>query len=118
MARQVFVVFALFVLATVFAPLCVMARPNQGDLAMALANQDQLRPFASISGSPLDGRFDANNHVIGGTVGVGGPVWRSDNGRHSVGLGATASRGYMAYRGHRARSRPNYGVGASYTFRF
>lgn len=116
MARPMFVVFALLVFAAVFAPLC-QGLPN-GDLAMRLSGQDRIRPFASISGSPVAGRFDANNHVIGGTVGVGGPVWRSDNGRHSVGLGATASRGYMAYRGHRARSRPNYGVGARYTFRF
>jgi len=116
MARLLFSSSALLLLVLLVPYMC-SAAPN-GDLAAALASAGEVKPYADISGRPLAGKFDANNHVISGTVGVGAPVWQSDNGRHSIGVGASASQGFAAFQGNRFQSQPSFGFGAGYNYRF
>ncbi|KAF2348112.1 hypothetical protein FHG87_021131 [Trinorchestia longiramus] len=59
-----------------------------------------------------------NNYHANMGAGVGTVAWRSRNGRHSVGVGATVDQYRGRYNGHRYRSRPSYGVGVGYRLRF
>ena len=58
--------------------------------------------MANIVGSPVDDRFDSDNHLVHSMVGVGGPVYQSDDGRHTVGLGVSVGQTNAQWQGNKS----------------
>ncbi|CAL4090565.1 unnamed protein product, partial [Meganyctiphanes norvegica] len=90
---------------------------------LALSHTDRNgkpRPVGRIHGRfDLNGiRNDRNNHHTQAGVGLGSVLYRSNNGRHSVGVGAYGTQGRGRYFGHRYRTKPQWGAGVGYRFRF
>jgi len=61
---------------------------------------------------------NAQNWGAHGSAGVGVKAWESQNGRHSVGVGANYGQAAGRFQGHSWKSRPDVGYGAAYTYRF
>ncbi|KAL7642779.1 UNVERIFIED_CONTAM: hypothetical protein RMT77_006067 [Armadillidium vulgare] len=61
---------------------------------------------------------DARNYHAHGGLGAGAVVFRSRNNRHSLGVGAYADQHRGRFQGFRYKSRPSYGAGIGYRFRF
>ncbi|CAG7829907.1 unnamed protein product [Allacma fusca] len=61
---------------------------------------------------------DRKNWNAAGNAGLGTKVWQSQNGRHSVGAAVNAGQAFGRHQGQSWKSRPDYGVGAGYTYRF
>ncbi|KAL7642778.1 UNVERIFIED_CONTAM: hypothetical protein RMT77_006066 [Armadillidium vulgare] len=91
------------------------------DLALSHQNRDgKDRPVGKIHGG-IDlnaaGNNSKNYHSHGG-VGAGTVVWRSQNKSHSVGVGAHAEQQRGKFQGHGYQSKPNYGAGVGYQYKF
>ena len=77
------------------------------------------RPVGRLHGSVnANGAGSRRTHHVNTQVGVGTTVYRSRNGRHSVGVGATRGQGFGRWNGQRYQSRPSYSAGVGYRFRF
>ncbi|CAL4090562.1 unnamed protein product [Meganyctiphanes norvegica] len=91
------------------------------NLALSHTNRNgNPRPVGRIHGRfDLNGfRNDRKNHHTQAGVGLGSVVYRSNNGRHSVGVGAYGTQGRGRYFGHGYRTQPQWGAGVGYRFRF
>jgi len=98
-------------------------RSPQSALDLSLDHTDASgndRPVArvhgnvNVHGSCNDGR----NYHVDANVGLGSVIYRSDNGKHSVGVGATVGQSHGRYHGYRYQSKPDFGAGIGYRFRF
>ncbi|KAF2352286.1 hypothetical protein FHG87_016959 [Trinorchestia longiramus] len=98
-------------------------RRQSAAMDLALNHDDsngRPRPVARLHGyadANVVGNNRNNYHANMG-AGVGTVAWRSRNGRHSVGVGATVDHYRGRYNGHGYRSRPSFGVGIGYRLRF
>ncbi|CAL4161125.1 unnamed protein product [Meganyctiphanes norvegica] len=96
---------------------------SQQALDLAFNHRDRNgnpRPVGRIHGRfDLNGvRNDRNNHHTQAGVGLGSVVYRSNNGRHSVGVGAYGTQGRGWYFGYGYKTQPQWGAGVGYRFRF
>ncbi|CAL4090559.1 unnamed protein product [Meganyctiphanes norvegica] len=96
---------------------------SQEALNLALSHRDRNgnpRPVGRPHGRlDLNGVYkDRNNHHTQGGIGLGSVVYRSNNGRHSVGVGAYGSQGRGRYYGYGYKTKPQWGAGIGYRFRF
>ncbi|KAB7494582.1 hypothetical protein Anas_12497, partial [Armadillidium nasatum] len=90
---------------------------------LALSHQDRNGNDRAVG--RLHGRVDLNavgrdarNYHAHGGLGAGAVVFRSRNNRHSLGVGAYADQQRGRFQGFRYKSRPNFGAGIGYRFRF
>ncbi|KAL7642780.1 UNVERIFIED_CONTAM: hypothetical protein RMT77_006068 [Armadillidium vulgare] len=103
----------------------VRTKRQVANQAMDLSLSHQDRNGNDRPVGQLHGRFDLNavgrdarNYHAHGGLGAGAVVWRSRNNRHSLGVGAYADQHRGRFEGFRYRSRPNFGAGIGYRFRF
>jgi len=98
-------------------------RSPQSAVDLALDHTDRNgndRPVGRVHGgvSARGAGNDRRNYHVDAGAGAGSVVWRSRDGRHSVGVGATAGQSRGRVHGYRYQSKPSYGAGIGYSFRF
>ncbi|RXG71915.1 hypothetical protein Avbf_08546 [Armadillidium vulgare] len=103
----------------------VRTKRQVANQAMDLALSHQDRNGNDRRVGQLHGRVDLNavgrdarNYHAHGGLGAGAVVFRSRNNRHSLGVGAYADQHRGRFQGFRYKSRPSYGAGIGYRFRF
>ncbi|CAL8072305.1 unnamed protein product [Orchesella dallaii] len=116
--------FSKTVLALAFLGVLVLVvngAPQSNDMAAQWAQG------AASSGQVGKPQFHVNGGGAGnngrnwgahGNIGAGVKAWQSQNGRHSIGVGANVGQSVGRFQGQSWKSRPDYGVGAAYSYRF
>jgi len=89
---------------------------SQQAIDLALSHTDRngnnRRPGRIHGRLDLNGIYDnRNNHHTQAGVGLGSVLYRSKNGRHSVGVGAYGTQGRGRSYGYRYRTQPQWGAG-------
>ncbi|XP_013779932.1 uncharacterized protein LOC106464350 [Limulus polyphemus] len=94
----------------------VHAQSNRDALDVSTTNKKvgvpEVRLGAAGSGT------DSKNWNAGVKAAVGTKIWESKNGRASLGLGAAYNQGFARSHGYPFKTKPDFGVGASFRFRF
>uniref|UniRef100_A0A1W7RAV3 BLTX179 n=1 Tax=Hadrurus spadix TaxID=141984 RepID=A0A1W7RAV3_9SCOR len=90
---------------------------NLGEKAIDISKVDPGKRFNFDAGVGGAGQ-NARNWAGSVNAGVGAKVWESKSGKASIGVGGTYQRDYSRFQGRTYKGRPNYGVGASFQYRF
>ncbi|CAG7816095.1 unnamed protein product [Allacma fusca] len=114
MGIKIFGVLLLCCIAYVHGQANQLAAQGAQNAASSGAGVGQ--PQFSVQGG--GGGNNGRNWNAGGNVGISAKVWESQNGRHSVGAGVNAGQSFGRHQGQSWKSKPDYGVGAGYTYRF
>ncbi|KAL7642772.1 UNVERIFIED_CONTAM: hypothetical protein RMT77_006060 [Armadillidium vulgare] len=97
----------------------VRTKRQVAEHAIGLAS-DHSRPVGKIHPKVdlnVSGNNGRNYHAHGG-IGAGAVVHRSKNDRHSIGVGVYADQHRGRFQGFRYKSKPNFGAGIGYKFKF